>query len=49
MNQLQVTTIQQQCRALRLGTVCTQCAPLAEAAIREKQGHLDYLEVWKLC
>lgn len=44
MNQLQVTTIEQQCRLLRLGTMATQCASLAEAAIREQQGHLDYLE-----
>src|SRR5579872_1474432 len=44
MNQLQVTTIEQQCRVLRLGTMATQCAPLAEAAMREQQGHLDYLE-----
>jgi len=44
MNQLHVTTIQQQCRILHLGTMGTQCAPLAEAAVREKQGHLDYLE-----
>ena len=44
MNQLQVTTVEQQCRLLRLGAMASQCAPLAEAAIRERQGHLDYLE-----
>lgn len=44
MNALQITSIQQQCRALHLGTIATQCGGLAEAAVREQQGHLDYLE-----
>lgn len=44
MNELQATTIQQQCKALRMPAIGSQFARLAEQAVREKQGHLDYLE-----
>lgn len=41
---LQTTAIQQQCKLLHLPAVGSQCAGLAELAVKEKQGHLDYLE-----
>jgi DNA replication protein DnaC len=41
---LQATAIQQQCKLLRLPAVGSQCAGLAELAVKEKQSHLDYLE-----
>ena len=41
---LQATAIQQQCKLLRLPAVGSQCAGLAEQAVKEKQSHLDYLE-----
>jgi DNA replication protein DnaC len=41
---LQATAIQQQCKLLHLPAVGSQCAGLAELAVKEKQGHLDYLE-----
>jgi DNA replication protein DnaC len=41
---LQATAIQQQCKFLRLPAVGSQCAGLAELAVKEKQSHLDYLE-----
>ncbi len=44
MSGLQATTIQQQCKALRVPAIGSQFARLAEQAVREKQNHLDYLE-----
>lgn len=41
---LQAPAIQPPCKLLRLPAVGSQCAGLAEAAAREKQSHLDYLE-----
>ena len=41
---LQATAVQQQCKLLRLPMVGSQCADLAELAVKEKQSHLDYLE-----
>jgi DNA replication protein DnaC len=41
---LQATAVQQQCKFLRLPAVGSQCADLAELAVKEKQSHLDYLE-----
>jgi len=41
---LQATAVQQQCQLLRLPAVGSQCAGLAELAVKEKQSHLDYLE-----
>ena len=41
---LQTTAIQQQCKLLHLPAVGSQCAGLAELAVKEKQSHLDYLE-----
>ena len=41
---LQATAIQQQCKFLHLPAVGSQCAGLAELAVKEKQSHLDYLE-----
>ena len=42
--ELQATAIQQQGKLLRLPAVGSQCAGLAELAVKEKQSHLDYLE-----
>lgn len=42
---LQQATIQQYCQTLRMPTVRSQFATMAEEAVREKQSHLDYLEV----
>lgn len=44
MSGLQATTLQQQCKALRMPAVGSQFERLAEQAVREKQSHLDYLE-----
>lgn len=44
MSRLQATTIQQQCKALRMPGVASQFEPLAEQAVKAKQSHLDYLE-----
>ena len=41
---LQATAIQQQRKLLHLPAVGSQCAGLAELAVKEKQSHLDYLE-----
>jgi DNA replication protein DnaC len=41
---LQATAIQQQCKLLHLPAVGSQCAGLAELAVKERQSHLDYLE-----
>jgi DNA replication protein DnaC len=44
MSGLQATTIQQQCKVLRVPAIGSQFARMAEQAVREKQSHLDYLE-----
>jgi DNA replication protein DnaC len=44
MSGLQATTIQQQCKLLRMPAVGSQFERLAEQAVREKQSHLGYLE-----
>jgi DNA replication protein DnaC len=44
MSGLQATTIQQQCKLLRMPAVGSQFERLAEQSVREKQSHLDYLE-----
>jgi DNA replication protein DnaC len=41
---LQEQSIRQLCKALRMPTISSQFARLAEAAVREAQSHLDYLE-----
>lgn len=41
---LEAATIRQQCKLLHLPAVATQCAPLAEQALRERRTHLGYLE-----
>jgi hypothetical protein len=44
MLELQEATIKAHCKMLRLPMVSSQFGSLAEQAIREKQGHLEYLE-----
>jgi len=44
MSEVQEQAIRQQCKALRMPTIGGQFARLAEAAIREKQSHVGYLE-----
>src|SRR5439155_25218612 len=41
---LRQSVIKQQCLLLRLPTLASQCAPLAEQAERERQPYLCYLE-----
>lgn len=41
----EVQAIRQHCKALRMPTVGSQFAKLAEQAVKEKQSHLSYLEV----
>src|SRR6476620_4535196 len=41
---LRQSVIKQQCVLLRLPTLASQCAPLAEQAERERQPYLGYLE-----
>jgi DNA replication protein DnaC len=41
---LQLASVRQQCKSLRLPTVAGQCAGLAEQAERERQTYLTYLE-----
>jgi len=41
---LRQQSVQQQCKQLRLPTVASQCEPLAQAAERERQPYLGYLE-----
>ena len=45
MVQLREATIKAHCKMLRLPMVSSQFGGLAEQAIREKQGHIEYLEV----
>ena len=42
---LEQAAVAQQCRALRLSAVAEQCAPLADAAAKQRQTYLRYLEV----
>lgn len=44
MSDLQEQAIRQHCKALRMPTVGGQFARLAEAAVREEQSHVGYLE-----
>ncbi|MBV9678028.1 MAG: ATP-binding protein [Acidobacteriaceae bacterium] len=41
---LEVATIQQQCKQLRMPTLAAQCASLAEQALRERHTYLRFLE-----
>ena len=42
---MELQSIRQHCKALRMPTVGSQFAKLAEQAVKEKQSHLRYLEV----
>src|SRR5207302_11329065 len=42
---VEVAGIHQICKRLHMPTIATQCARLAEQAIKEKQSHLIYLEM----
>src|SRR5580704_2063143 len=42
---VQHATIRQYAKRLQLATIAGQFVPMAEQAIKEKQGHLNYLEV----
>ena len=44
MGELQDQAIRQYCKALRMPTIGTQFARLADAAAREGQSHTGYLE-----
>jgi IstB-like ATP binding protein len=44
VNELQIATMKQHCKALRVPTIANQFVPLAEQAIREKKTHVGYLE-----
>src|SRR5215213_7110345 len=44
VNELQIATMKQHCKALRVPTIASQFVPLAEQAIREKKTHVGYLE-----
>ena len=44
MADLQDQTIRQHCKALRMPTIGTQFSRLADAATREGQSHVGYLE-----
>ena len=44
MSDIQSQAIRQQCKALRMPTIASQFARLAEAALRETQSHIGYLE-----
>jgi hypothetical protein len=44
MQDLQDQAIRQHCKALRVPTIGSQFARLAEAATREGQSHIGYLE-----
>jgi len=41
---LEATAVREHCKPLHLPTVAGQCASLAEAAVREHQSHLGYLD-----
>ena len=42
---VEVGTIRQHCKTLRMPTVASQCHKLAEQARRDKQSHVRYLDV----
>ena len=42
---IEVAAIKQFCNRLHLPTVASQCARMAEQAVKEKRGHLAYLDV----
>src|SRR3984893_5645892 len=42
---VQQATIRQYAKRLQLATIAGQFVPMAEQAVKEKQGHLNYLEV----
>ncbi len=44
LTDLQIATMKQHCKALRVPTIANQFVPLAEQAIREKKTHVGYLE-----
>ena len=44
MRELQEQAIRQHCKTLRMPTIGSQFARLAEAAVREEQSHIGYLE-----
>jgi DNA replication protein DnaC len=44
MSDLQDQAIRQHCKALRMPTIGGQFHRLAEAAVRERQSHVGYLE-----
>jgi DNA replication protein DnaC len=44
LNDLQIATMKQHCKVLRVPTIGNQFVPLAEQAIREKKTHVGYLE-----
>jgi DNA replication protein DnaC len=44
MRELQEQAIRQHCKTLRMPTIASQFARLAEAAVREEQSHIGYLE-----
>jgi DNA replication protein DnaC len=44
MGELQEQAIRQHCKVLRMPTIGSQFARLADAAVREKQSHVGYLE-----
>lgn len=42
--QIEETTIEQQCRSLRMPVIAAQCVQVAEQAIREKRSDLSFLK-----
>src|SRR5437764_7491870 len=44
MTQLQVATIAQHCKVLRMPTMASQFSKVAEQTIRERKTHLGYLD-----
>jgi hypothetical protein len=44
MSELQQQVIRQSCKSLRMPTIGSQFAHLAEVAVRERQTHVGYLE-----
>src|SRR3954453_19519767 len=44
LGELQIATMKQHCKALRVPTIANQFVPMAEQAIREKKTHVGYLE-----
>jgi hypothetical protein len=46
MSELQEQSIRQHCKTLRMPTIGGQFAQLAEAATREGQSHVGYLDAY---